>query len=92
MTAQNSRVRALKAELDGELFIAVELFGSTFRLKKVFKRLMFLRLLTSDPYAALALVFADGEIERLEGIDMDENGLEQIINSVSEALVGGPKN
>jgi hypothetical protein len=90
--SKNSKVRALQNELDGELTIPVEIFGETYHVRKKFKRLKFLRLLTSDPVSALELVFVDGDMERLEELDIDEDQFAEIINAVSESFTGGSKN
>lgn len=83
---------ALEAELSDSLYITVEILGETFHLRKKFKRLRFLRQLNSDPMSALELVFAEGEIERLEDLDMTDEELSGIFETISDALVGGPKN
>jgi hypothetical protein len=84
------KTRATVAD-DGRRTIPVEILGEEYQLRTAFKRLKFLRLITSDPAAALAMVFADGEYERLEEVDMDPGELEQVVEAVSSRLVGGPK-
>jgi hypothetical protein len=91
MATTNSRrttVNALDAELSSNAYIEVEILGETYQLRRKFKRLKFLRLLSSDPGSALALVFSPESLERLEDMDMDESDLEITFTKVSEALVG----
>ena len=89
--ANTKRAKALDAELDGTEVVTVEILGETYELKKKFKRLRFLRKLTSDPVAALELVFLPESLERLEDKDMGEDDLNEVFEAVSTALVGGPK-
>lgn len=84
--------KALADELSDTPVLFVEILGETFKIRKKFKRLKFMRLLMSDPAEAIRLVFADGEFERLEEMDMDDEDLAKIIEVISEALTGGPKN
>lgn len=92
MTTANAR-RIKNSAIDVELrieedFIDVEILGSMYTLRKKFKRLKFLRLLSNDPGAALELVFTPESLERLENQDMSEKDLEQVFEEVSNALVG----
>lgn len=80
--------KPIVAELEDSTTIPFEFAGDTFYLKKKFKRLKFLRLITSNPMEALQLVFADGELARLEEIDMDDQDLTTVIEMVSDTLVG----
>jgi hypothetical protein len=82
---------ALVSELDPAEIITVEILGETYRLRKKFRRLRFLRKLVSDPISALELVFLPEDLERLEDIEMGEADLNLVFEAVSEALVGGPK-
>jgi hypothetical protein len=88
---RRAKQEALDDELAGNDFIEVEILGTTYRLRRKFKRLKFLRLLTADPPAALRLVFADGEYERLEDVDMGDGDMEAVFELISSRLVGGPK-
>ncbi|HSN23127.1 MAG TPA: hypothetical protein VLS45_03015 [Methylomicrobium sp.] len=82
---------ALANEVSGDA-IVIQYDGEEYRLRRRFKRLKFMGLLSSDPVAALRLVFEEGELERLEEVDMDENGMMELIETISTALAGGPKN
>ncbi len=93
MATANQRRITVNSAMDAELkaeddFIVVNIFGVDYNLKKKFKRLKFLRLLSSDPGSALALVFEPKSLDRLEEIDMSSEQLEEVFKVVSEALVG----
>ena len=92
MTTANSR-RVKNSAIDAELryeedFIVVNILGIDYNLRKRFPRLKFLRLLSSDPGSALALVFEPSSLERLEEINMSEEDLQAVFEEVSKALVG----
>lgn len=92
MATRRTAVDALSAETSAGNYLTVELFGESFRLMRKFKRLKFLRLLGSDPGAALQLVFAPGDFERLEELDMSDEEFNAILEEVSTVLTGGSKN
>jgi hypothetical protein len=83
---------ALTKELSDRDFIRLEVLGDTYRLLRKFKRLRFLGKLQADPVGALSMAFYPEDWERLADTDMDDSDLEVVINAVSEALVGSPKN
>lgn len=84
--------KALSRELSGRETIDVELFGSTYRLLKKFKRLRFLVKLQADPVGALSMAFVPEDWERLADVDIDDEELQKVVETVAEALVGTPKN
>ena len=88
---KKATAKALDAELSEKDYITAEILGDTYRLHKRFKRLKFLRKLSSDPMAALELIFFPGDLERLEDKDMSEDDMGKVFDAVSEALAGGPK-
>lgn len=62
--------------------------GVRFTIQRKFKRLKFMRLLTSDPAGALKLAVGDAEFERLEDIDMTDEDFEALLTEVAQKLVG----
>mgnify|MGYP003548529682 CR=1 FL=1 len=90
--ANTIRLKALEGELSDENTLPVVILGSEYRILTRFKRLKFLRLITSDPAGALALVFPAEDMERLEEAVETPEDLSAVIEAVSEALVGDSKN
>ena len=70
----------------------IEFQNETYKMKRKFKRLRFLRLITTDPAEALKLAFPDEEYERLEEVDLDESGLEELMSVIAGQLAGGQEN
>jgi len=82
----------VEAEAAEEQLKTFEYAGQTFQMRRKFKRLKFLRLLSSDPGNALALAFPEKELERLEDLDLDEDGLTEVMEAIGKSLTGGQGN
>lgn len=89
--ANTKKVRALDTELAPGEYIDVTILGELYKIRKKFKRLKFLRRLTTDPMSALELIFDADELARLEDQEMTEEEMSEVFDAVSEAMVGGPK-
>lgn len=83
---------AVETELNANDFLEFTFNDETYKVKKRFKRLKFLRLLGGDPVEALALAFLPEELERLEEKDMDEAEFEDLLEIVAKTLLGGKGN
>ena len=82
-------------QIEGEVaddMKVIKFQGESYKMKRKFKRLRFLRLITSDPAEALRLAFPDEEYERLEEVDLDDSGLEELMNVIAGQLAGGQEN
>lgn len=62
--------------------------GETFKVKQKFKRLKFLRLITEDPGAALALAFDEADYDDLEEREMTQAELDDLLEIVAKTLLG----
>jgi hypothetical protein len=83
---------ALSTELDqGDIYF-IEILGGTYKIKRRFKRLRFMKLIVSDPVAALELIFVPGELDKLQELEMTDDELASVIEAISEVLTGGKKN
>jgi hypothetical protein len=80
---------AIEAEAADSNVKTFEFGGETFKMKRKFKRLKFLRQLSSDPGGALSLAFPEDELERLEDLELDEEGLTEVMEAIGKSLTGG---
>lgn len=80
---------AIEAEAANSNVKTFEFAGETFKMKRKFKRLKFLRQLSSDPGGALSLAFPEDELERLEDLELDEDGLTEVMEAIGKSLTGG---
>jgi hypothetical protein len=88
--SEETATEAVEAEAADSNVKTFEYAGETFKMKRKFKRLKFLRLLSSDPGSALALAFNADELDRLEDLDLDEDGLTDVMEAIGKSLTGGP--
>jgi len=66
--------------------------GVTYRAKKKFKRLKFLRHLDEgNLFSAFALALEPDELEKLEDQDLEEDQFEDLIEILAAALLGNKK-
>lgn len=82
----------VEQELSGLDYHTFEFNGETYKVKKRFKRLKFLRLLSEDPGGAFALAFTPDELERLEESELSEEEFEDLLEIVAKTLLGGKGN
>jgi hypothetical protein len=92
MNDEKTPLTALEDELSNAEFTVVSMLGSQYKILKKFPRLKFLRLVTSDPAAAIQLVLPPAEYDRLEDVVLTNEDLETVLEGLSLALTGGPKN
>lgn len=61
----------------------------TYKVRKKFKRLKFLRLMgDGELFNAIALALDPEELERLEDCDLEENELEDLLEIIAKTLLG----
>lgn len=77
---------------DQEETLDFEYLGKSFKMRKKFKRLKFLRLLNNDPTAALALAFGPDEYERIEDLDMTDTEFSDFLSAFAERFTGSGGN
>jgi hypothetical protein len=92
MNDEKTPLTALEDELSNAECIVVSMLGSEYRILKKFPRLKFLRLVTSDPGAAIQLVLPASEYLRLEEAVQTNEDLSEVLEGISLALTGGSKN
>lgn len=85
-------LKAVDAELADSSFIEFTFQGETYRVKKRFKRLRFMRLLGSNPGEAMAMALHDDDLEILEDMDLSDEEFGELLEAISEAMVGGKGN
>lgn len=82
----------IEAEANDEMMKTFEFNGETYRMKRKFRRLRFLRLITRDPVAALELAIPEDELERLEDQEITGDELEALLEAVAKELAGSQGN
>jgi len=65
-----------------------EYLGRSFRMRKRFKRLKFLRLLQTDPAAAVELAFGPDEYEKVEDLDMTDEEFRAFLSAFADRFAG----
>jgi hypothetical protein len=70
-------------------FAEFEFNGVTYRVKRKFKRLKFLRALDEgNLFSAFALALPEDDLERLEDSELEEAELEDLIEILAKAILG----
>lgn len=82
----------IEVEKDDTNYIYFTFEDETFKLKRKFKRLKFLRLLTTSPIDALMLAFDAADLEQLEEREFTEDELEGFLEIIGVAFTGGKGN
>ncbi len=82
----------VETELNANDYHEFEFNGEVYKVKKKFKRLRFLRLISENPVEAFALAFDESELDRLEDKDLSEEEFEDLLEIVGKTLLGGKGN
>lgn len=70
-------------------YFEFEFNGETYKVRKKFKRLKFLRLMgEGELFNAIALALDPEELERLEDSDLEEKELEDLLEILAKTLMG----
>lgn len=57
-------------------------------VRRKFKRLKFLRMISTDPVGALDLALAPGELDRLSEMDMSQDDLGELMEALAATIAG----
>lgn len=82
----SDQLQELAEDQDNALDFAY--MGQHFKMRKRFKRLKFLRLLQTDPAAAVELAFGPEEYERVEDLDMTDEEFKEFLNAFADRFAG----
>lgn len=82
----SDQLQGLSEDQDDSLDFAY--LGQTFKMRKRFKRLKFLRLLQTDPASAVELAFGPQEYARIEDVDMTDEEFKQFLNAFADRFAG----